>query len=60
MQPLLIKFYSFRYVSERGTDRLLDHVEKVNERFKVPEDPDKVKRSRSSSQGLLTTIPKQR
>lgn len=49
-----------KYVSERGTDRLLDHVEKVNERFKVPEDPDKVKRSQSSSQGLLTTIPKQR
>lgn len=59
MQPLFIKFYSFRYVSERGTDRLLDHVEKVNERFKVPEDPDKVKKSQSS-QGLLTTIPKQR
>ncbi|XP_040208424.1 telomerase protein component 1-like isoform X2 [Rana temporaria] len=48
-----------KYVSERGTDRLLDHVEKVNERFKVPEDPDKVKKSQSS-QGLLTTIPKQR
>ncbi|KAM5194150.1 telomerase protein component 1 [Mantella aurantiaca] len=49
-----------KYVSERGTDRLLDHVEKVNERFKVPEDPDKVKRSQASSCGLLTTIPKQR
>nr|DBA22762.1 TPA: hypothetical protein GDO54_013771 [Pyxicephalus adspersus] len=49
-----------RYVSERGTDRLLDHVEKVNQRFKVPEDPDKVKRSQASSGGLLATIPKQR
>ncbi|XP_018425525.1 PREDICTED: telomerase protein component 1 [Nanorana parkeri] len=49
-----------KYVSERGTDRLLDHVEKVNERFKVPEDPDKVKSSQASSRGLLTTIPKQR
>ncbi|KAE8633938.1 hypothetical protein XENTR_v10002156 [Xenopus tropicalis] len=34
-----------RYVSERGTVRLLDHVAKVNERFQVPEDPDSVKRS---------------
>lgn len=53
-------YYSARYVSERGTDRLLDHVEKVNERFKVPEDPDKVKRSQASSRGLLSIIPKQR
>ncbi|CAI9574215.1 unnamed protein product, partial [Staurois parvus] len=49
-----------KYVSERGTDRLLDHVEKVNERFKVPEDPDKVMSSQALSQGLLTTFPKQR
>ncbi|XP_068097214.1 telomerase protein component 1 isoform X3 [Hyperolius riggenbachi] len=48
-----------KYVSERGTDRLLDHVEKVNERFNVPEDPDEVKRTQISS-GLLTITPTQR
>ncbi|KAM9330786.1 telomerase protein component 1 [Gastrophryne carolinensis] len=48
-----------KYLSERGTDRLLDHVEKVDERFKVPEDPDKAQKNKASS-GLLPTMPKQR
>ncbi|XP_066459838.1 telomerase protein component 1 [Eleutherodactylus coqui] len=49
-----------KYVSERGTARLLDHVEKVNERFNIPEDPENVKRRHAATSSLLTLIPKQR
>ncbi|XP_075068822.1 telomerase protein component 1 [Mixophyes fleayi] len=49
-----------KYVSERGTSRLLDHVEKVNERFNVPEDPESVKRSHLTAVTLFTPSPKQR
>ncbi|XP_044131083.1 telomerase protein component 1-like [Bufo gargarizans] len=49
-----------KYVSERGTSRLLDHVEKVNERFNIPEDPENIKKRRVAVSGLLTSIPKQK
>ncbi|XP_063769521.1 telomerase protein component 1-like isoform X2 [Pseudophryne corroboree] len=49
-----------KFVSERGTSRLLDHVEKVNERFNVPEDPESVKRRQVITSNLLAISPKQR
>ncbi|OCU01586.1 telomerase protein component 1 [Xenopus laevis] len=49
-----------RYVSERGTARLLDHVSKVNERFQVPEDPDTVKRSHDIGHEMVPFPIKQR
>lgn len=49
-----------KYVSERGTSRLLDHVEKVNERFNIPEDPDNIKKRHAGASSLLTSVPKQR
>ncbi|KAM3940209.1 telomerase protein component 1 [Leptodactylus fuscus] len=49
-----------KYVSERGTARLLDHVEKVNERFNIPEDPENVKKRYMAASGLLTSVPKQK
>ncbi|XP_075685310.1 telomerase protein component 1 isoform X2 [Rhinoderma darwinii] len=49
-----------KYVSERGTARLLDHVEKVNERFNIPEDPESFKKRHAAASNLLTSIPKQK
>ncbi|KAM4708115.1 telomerase protein component 1 isoform 1-T4 [Discoglossus pictus] len=49
-----------RFVSERGTARLLDRVGNVNERFKVPEDPDNVRRNQVMTQESIPHIPKQR
>ncbi|KAG8596529.1 hypothetical protein GDO81_001958 [Engystomops pustulosus] len=49
-----------KYVSERGTARLLDHVEKVNERFNIPEDPENVKKRHVTSSALITTVPQQK
>ncbi|KAM4051013.1 telomerase protein component 1 [Anomaloglossus baeobatrachus] len=49
-----------KYVSERGTARLLDHVEKVNERFNIPEDPENVKKRHAAAGSLLVSVPKQR
>ncbi|XP_053558207.1 telomerase protein component 1 [Bombina bombina] len=49
-----------QYISERGTARLLDHVEKVNERFKVPEDPENVKSKHVLGTEDIVPIPRQR
>ncbi|XP_073527302.1 telomerase protein component 1 [Phyllobates terribilis] len=49
-----------KYVSERGTARLLDHVEKVNERFNIPEDPENVKKRHAAAGSLLVSVPKQK
>ncbi|CAH2294814.1 telomerase component 1 [Pelobates cultripes] len=49
-----------RFVSERGTARLIDHVEKVNERFNVPEDPDSARRKQVSAREIITMPAKQR
>ncbi|XP_069616642.1 telomerase protein component 1 [Ranitomeya imitator] len=49
-----------KYVSERGTDRLLDHVEKVDERFNIPEDPENVKKRHAAAGSLLVSVPKQK
>ncbi|KAM4808045.1 telomerase protein component 1 [Rhinophrynus dorsalis] len=49
-----------RYVSERGTARLIDHVARVNERFKVPEDPDNVQRKDVMTTEINFPAPRQR
>ncbi|XP_053558206.1 telomerase protein component 1 [Bombina bombina] len=49
-----------QYISERGTARLLDHVGKVNERFKVPEDPENVKSKHVLATEDIVPIPRQR
>ncbi|XP_053324499.1 telomerase protein component 1 [Spea bombifrons] len=49
-----------RYVSERGTARLIDHVENVNKRFNVPEDPDSVRKSHAAPRGIIVPAPTQR
>ncbi|XP_056384559.1 telomerase protein component 1 [Hyla sarda] len=49
-----------KYVSERGTSRLLDHVEKVNERFSIPEDPENVKKRNTAASSLLPSVPSQK